>query len=56
MTRCEWANGSELEQSYHDNEWGVAVHDDRSLFRVSDIGRCAGRAELVHHSKKAGGL
>jgi DNA-3-methyladenine glycosylase I len=21
-----------LEQSYHDNEWGVAVHDDRSLF------------------------
>ena len=32
MTRCEWANGSELEQSYHDNEWGVAVHDDRSLF------------------------
>jgi len=32
MTRCEWANRSELEQSYHDNEWGVAVHDDRSLF------------------------
>ena len=32
MKRCEWANGSELEQSYHDNEWGVAVHDDRSLF------------------------
>jgi DNA-3-methyladenine glycosylase I len=32
MTRCEWANGSELEQHYHDNEWGVAVHDDRSLF------------------------
>ena len=32
MKRCEWANRSELEQSYHDNEWGVAVHDDRSLF------------------------
>jgi DNA-3-methyladenine glycosylase I len=32
MKRCEWANGSELEQSYHDNEWGVAVHGDRSLF------------------------
>ena len=32
MKRCEWANGSELEQSYHDNEWGVAIHDDRSLF------------------------
>jgi DNA-3-methyladenine glycosylase I len=32
MKRCEWANRSELEQSYHDNEWGVAINDDRSLF------------------------
>ena len=32
MKRCEWANRSELEQSYHDNEWGVVIHDDRSLF------------------------
>ena len=32
MKRCEWANRSELEQSYHDNEWGAAIHDDRSLF------------------------
>ena len=32
MNRCEWANRSEAERSYHDNEWGVAIHDDRSLF------------------------
>ncbi len=32
MKRCEWANRGELVQSYHDNEWGVAIHDDRSLF------------------------
>lgn len=32
MKRCEWANKGEFEQSYHDNEWGVAIHDDRSLF------------------------
>ena len=32
MERCEWANGSELEQSYHDTEWGRAIHDDKSLF------------------------
>jgi len=32
MKRCEWANKSELEISYHDNEWGVPIHDDRSLF------------------------
>src|SRR5512143_3275074 len=32
MKRCEWANRSELEQFYHDEEWGVPIHDDRSLF------------------------
>jgi DNA-3-methyladenine glycosylase I len=32
MKRCEWANRSEIEQSYHDNEWGVPIHDDRRLF------------------------
>ena len=32
MKRCEWANKNDIEQSYHDNEWGVAIHDDRSLF------------------------
>jgi DNA-3-methyladenine glycosylase I len=32
MKRCDWANGSDLLQAYHDNEWGVEVHDDRTLF------------------------
>lgn len=32
MKRCEWTNRGGLEQSYHDNEWGVEVHDDRTLF------------------------
>lgn len=32
MKRCEWANTSKLEQDYHDEEWGVPVHDDRLLF------------------------
>ncbi len=32
MKRCEWANKSEIEMSYHDHEWGVPIHDDRSLF------------------------
>ena len=30
-TRCSWANG-ELLIRYHDEEWGVPVHDDRTLF------------------------
>jgi DNA-3-methyladenine glycosylase I len=32
MRRCEWANRGELERSYHDKEWGVPIHDDKSLF------------------------
>jgi DNA-3-methyladenine glycosylase I len=29
--RCAWAQG-ELMMRYHDEEWGVPVHDDRTLF------------------------
>jgi DNA-3-methyladenine glycosylase I len=32
MKRCDWAHGGELEQIYHDREWGVEIHDDRMLF------------------------
>jgi len=30
--RCLWAEFDELEREYHDQEWGVPVHDDRVLF------------------------
>ena len=30
-TRCSWATNALLTQ-YHDEEWGVPVHDDRRLF------------------------
>ncbi|UCG86091.1 MAG: DNA-3-methyladenine glycosylase I [Gemmatimonadota bacterium] len=30
--RCEWCLGSSLMIAYHDQEWGVPVHDDRKLF------------------------
>ena len=30
--RCPWAEINELEIAYHDNEWGVPVHDDRKWF------------------------
>jgi DNA-3-methyladenine glycosylase I len=29
--RCPWA-ADELQWDYHDNEWGVPLHDDRKLF------------------------
>jgi DNA-3-methyladenine glycosylase I len=31
LVRCAWAQG-ELMTRYHDEEWGVPVHDDRRLF------------------------
>ena len=30
--RCEWGTVSQLYIDYHDNEWGVPIHDDRTLF------------------------
>jgi DNA-3-methyladenine glycosylase I len=30
--RCGWATSDPLYLSYHDEEWGVPVHDDRKLF------------------------
>jgi DNA-3-methyladenine glycosylase I len=32
--RCEWAGSDPLYQAYHDDEWGVPVHDDRKLFEM----------------------
>ena len=32
IVRCHWASGDELTIRYHDEEWGVPVHDDRTLF------------------------
>ncbi|MCH7479891.1 MAG: DNA-3-methyladenine glycosylase I, partial [Chloroflexi bacterium] len=32
VTRCDWAGDDPLYQSYHDEEWGVPLHDDQRLF------------------------
>ncbi|MGD1067958.1 MAG: DNA-3-methyladenine glycosylase I [Vulcanimicrobiaceae bacterium] len=32
LQRCAWAGTDPLMIAYHDNEWGVPVHDDRVLF------------------------
>ena len=31
-TRCGWAGDEPLYVAYHDEEWGVPVHDDQTLF------------------------
>jgi len=30
--RCEWGTSNELMIKYHDEEWGVPLHDDQKLF------------------------
>ncbi len=30
--RCGWCEGDSLYEDYHDNEWGVPVKDDKTLF------------------------
>lgn len=31
-TRCRWCSDDPVYISYHDEEWGVPIHDDRLLF------------------------
>lgn len=32
--RCNWAEKSELERVYHDEEWGKLVKDDAKFFEL----------------------
>jgi DNA-3-methyladenine glycosylase I len=32
LTRCPWCEGADLYRRYHDEEWGVPVHDDQRHF------------------------
>jgi DNA-3-methyladenine glycosylase I len=34
MKRCGWVTSDPIYIDYHDNEWGVVVHDDRKLFEA----------------------
>jgi DNA-3-methyladenine glycosylase I len=35
--RCGWANKDQLYKDYHDNEWGVPLHDDVRLFEMLNL-------------------
>jgi DNA-3-methyladenine glycosylase I len=34
QNRCDWAGSDPLYTAYHDDEWGVPVHDDQKLFEM----------------------
>jgi hypothetical protein len=38
IKRCKWAEGVSLDYiRYHDEEWGVPVHDDRTQFEFLEL-------------------
>jgi DNA-3-methyladenine glycosylase I len=52
--RCGWASGDPLYVTYHDEEWGVPVHDDRTLFEFLVLeGAQAGLAWITILRKRA---
>lgn len=32
--RCSWAEVSDLDRDYHDNEWGLPIYEDHQLFEM----------------------
>ena len=54
ITRCRWAT-TELNIPYHDEEWGVPVHDDHRLFEMLTLeGAQAGLSWLTVLRKREG--
>ena len=53
--RCEWAGDDPLYVAYHDQEWGVPVHDDCGLFEMLTLeGAQAGLSWLTILRKRDG--
>jgi DNA-3-methyladenine glycosylase I len=54
QTRCQWATSDPLYLAYHDEEWGVPLHDDRALFELLTLeGAQAGLSWLTVLKKRA---
>ena len=52
--RCAWAGSNELYQAYHDQEWGVPLHDERALFEFLILeGAQAGLSWITILKKRA---
>lgn len=48
ISRCEWAGNDPLMRAYHDEEWGIPIHDSRLLWETLMLeGFQAGLAWIV---------
>jgi len=55
MIRCDWAGDDPLMLAYHDEEWGVPAHDDRTLFEFLTLeGAQAGLSWMTILRKREG--
>lgn len=55
MTRCAWVGDDPFYVRYHDREWGVPVHDDRTLFEFLTLeGAQAGLSWITILRKRDG--
>lgn len=55
VTRCEWAGSTAEYVAYHDEEWGVPVHDDHTLYEFITLeGAQAGLSWLTILRKREG--
>ena len=53
--RCAWVGADPLYVAYHDEEWGVPVHDDQRLFEMLVLeGAQAGLSWLTILKKRGG--
>ncbi len=51
--RCSWCDSSDLYRQYHDEEWGIPLKDDDSLFRLLMLeGQQAGLAWITVLNKR----
>ncbi|MDD2308440.1 MAG: DNA-3-methyladenine glycosylase I [Desulfuromonadaceae bacterium] len=54
-SRCPWCGNDPLYMAYHDNEWGVPLHDDTRLFEMLTLeGAQAGLSWLTILRKRDG--
>ena len=54
LVRCRWCLGDDLYLAYHDEEWGVPLHDDRMLFEFLVLeGAQAGLSWITVLKKRA---
>jgi DNA-3-methyladenine glycosylase I len=54
-SRCAWGTSDPLYVDYHDREWGVPLHDDRTLFELLCLeGAQAGLAWITILRKREG--